>query len=345
MSTTVFISHIHDEAALAHCLRSQLERVFGTGEPRIDFFDSSQIDPGGLWIEPLNRALSNTKISIVLASEQSVQAPWVNFETGRAWNCKVVPVCHSGFSPIRLGGTPLSGFQALSTAHNGWFKQLVGFVEKEMRWKTSNHASMSDDVLLAAEDHIRNVEALLVRRRVQPAGGRTAFVFKRGDDVKCLEAMEGELARCKILRCFGIGLHIFRRDVVLELFGNRVRSGDLQARVAMADWDSAAVHHRLRLEYSGVAPNPEHIRNVMEDLQNRVADFEFRLFNEPPPYALMIFDDVVFTYCYGLRIPGDHCPAFYIQSDDNVLGFYEEQFDTLWRASAPVPRRAFKAVE
>jgi hypothetical protein len=344
MSPTVFISHAHEEATLAERLRTQLEGIFGKGEPRIEFFESNQIDPGGLWMDTLNRASLNTKVALVLVSEESVRAPWENFETGRLWNCKVIPVCHSGFSPVRLSGTPLSVCQALFTGHTGWFKRLVCYLEKEMGWNTSN-PFMTDDALLDAEENIRSVEALLIRRSVQPVGSRTAFVFKRGDDLKCLEAMEGELSRCKVLSFFGIELHFFRRDVVLDIFCDRVLRGDLRARVAMADRDSGSVQHRLRVEYSAVPPNPEHVRYRLEDLQNRVRDFEFRLFNEPPPYALMIFDDVVFTHCYGLRTPGDQFPTFCIQADKAVLGFYDEQFDMLWGTSAPVPRRAAKFID
>ncbi|HTU47349.1 MAG TPA: toll/interleukin-1 receptor domain-containing protein [Bryobacteraceae bacterium] len=344
MSTTVFISHLHEEAALAQCLREQLEKVFGAGEPCIEFFESSQIDPGGLWKDLLDHALADTKIAVVLASEQSVQAPWVNFETGRAWGRKLVPVCHSGFPTVRLGGTPLSVPQALSTSNAGWFKRLVGYVEKEVGWRTSKHQGMTDEILLGMERDIRSVEASLVRRNVQPLGSRSVFVFERGDDTKCLEAMEHKLSTCKYLRCFGIGLHLFRRDVVLDVFCDRVLRGDLQAKVAMADWDSAAVQQRLRAEYGGaIPPNPEHVRNRLEGLQNRIAEFEFRLFVNPPPYALLIFDDVVFTYPYGLRTPGDHCPVFYVPSDKDVLGFYDKQFKTLWDDSRPVARRAIKA--
>lgn len=130
----VFLSHVSEEGLLALVLkewiqtslykrmtsrkkkkgakknikkRARVFEVFVSG-------DIQNIGPGQKWLDVLAKALSRTRVLIVLASPNSVTRPWVNFEMGSAWEKKIpiVPICHSGQKLDNLP-SPLSSFQGL----------------------------------------------------------------------------------------------------------------------------------------------------------------------------------------------------------------------------------------
>jgi hypothetical protein len=118
--TTVFLSHIAEEAELGAILKVSLERDFLS---MVNIFVSSHSDslrPGAKWLQQVDIELTKAAVLIVLASPISVQRAWVNFEAGAGWskNVPVIPLCHSGMTP---GGLPLplgllQAFQASDAA-------------------------------------------------------------------------------------------------------------------------------------------------------------------------------------------------------------------------------------
>ena len=66
------------------------------------------------------------EVFLVLCSPFSINRPWINFETGRAWAKKVpiIPICHSGQTIGRLP-QPLAQLQALEIANAEFSKHLI----------------------------------------------------------------------------------------------------------------------------------------------------------------------------------------------------------------------------
>jgi hypothetical protein len=113
-SMKVFISHISEEAPLAHVLKEWME---GSFPGLIEVFVSSDIHdlPGGRkWLDEIDTALQDAQLFLVLCSPHSLPRPWINFETGCAWikRIPILPLCHSGQAKGNLP-PPISEFQAL----------------------------------------------------------------------------------------------------------------------------------------------------------------------------------------------------------------------------------------
>ena len=118
MKPVVFISHIHDEAAVAKWLKDSISKLLLGA---VDFFVSSDrtaIIGGDRWLNKIEDALRESPVVLVLCSERSVLRPWVNFEAGGAWVAgkRVVPICHAGMEPLRLP-EPLKSLQAYNLVH------------------------------------------------------------------------------------------------------------------------------------------------------------------------------------------------------------------------------------
>jgi hypothetical protein len=115
-NTTIFVSHVSEEAPLAKLLQENLSRDFlGI----IDVFVSSDLDSiaaGENWLESVDEALRNATALLVLCSRASIQRPWVNFEVGAAWikRVPIIPICHSGLGlrDLPIPFSVLQGVQA-----------------------------------------------------------------------------------------------------------------------------------------------------------------------------------------------------------------------------------------
>ena len=110
----VFLSHINPESKLAEILETAITRDF---IGLVNFFVSSDIfsiPVGEQWGRKLIDGLAKSELHIVLCSPESVERPWINFETGAAClrGVPIAPICHSGLSPTQLP-LPLSKFQAI----------------------------------------------------------------------------------------------------------------------------------------------------------------------------------------------------------------------------------------
>ena len=103
LKPVIFISHVHEEAALAIALRQELSRMYLGA---VDFFVSSDRESlrgGDDWLSKIKGALSNASIIIPVVSPRSIDRTWINFEAGAGWlHKRVVPLCHSGMRPAQL---------------------------------------------------------------------------------------------------------------------------------------------------------------------------------------------------------------------------------------------------
>jgi|SRR5690625_861957 len=123
---TIFISHITEEKETAIVLKSWLESIFLGNVNVFVSSEPSDIKAGERWLSKIEEALDNSKCLLVLCSLQSVNRPWINFETGAAWIRKipVIPICHTGINKYNLP-MPLSLFQALKVTESNFSRKLV----------------------------------------------------------------------------------------------------------------------------------------------------------------------------------------------------------------------------
>lgn len=100
----VFISHINEEARVAHKTKSLLREVFG---PDLSVFVSSDYESlrgGDKWFSSILENLKSVQVVLVLLSEDSQFRPWIPYEAGvgEGAGAKVIPVVHRDFSAREL---------------------------------------------------------------------------------------------------------------------------------------------------------------------------------------------------------------------------------------------------
>lgn len=99
---SVFISHIHEETAIANAVGNLISRMFP------DTFEvyiySQEVRPGEKWFEALVEALQSCDICLVIATPDSIENPWVNFECGGAWatGSLIIPCCANHMTVAHL---------------------------------------------------------------------------------------------------------------------------------------------------------------------------------------------------------------------------------------------------
>lgn len=121
-----FISHIHEDAAIAARLESVLREALLGG---VDFFNSSNrqsIRAGDPWRDLVIEKLRECVAVLVVATPESVGRPWINFESGGAWvhGRAVIPCCVAGMTPESLP-VPLSHLHALNIGAADDLRQLT----------------------------------------------------------------------------------------------------------------------------------------------------------------------------------------------------------------------------
>src|SRR5262245_40600687 len=131
MQTTVFVSHVSEEEAVATALKRALDADF-LGLVRLFISsDGESIAAGKEWLEALERTLDECALMISFCSPISIGRPWLAFEAGYAWslNKPIIPVCHGGLTPQDLP-MPLSLRQGLIlTEASGLARLYTGISE------------------------------------------------------------------------------------------------------------------------------------------------------------------------------------------------------------------------
>src|ERR1700737_3484751 len=91
----IFISHIHEDAAVATELQRWISDALLDG---VLFFNTAQqpsLQPGDPWRDIIIAKLRECTLLLTITSSQSVRRPWINFESGGAWlaGAAVIPCC------------------------------------------------------------------------------------------------------------------------------------------------------------------------------------------------------------------------------------------------------------
>lgn len=128
----IFVSHIHEEEAVAEALVRFIRNVLGASTQVFISSDSWQIYAGEIWLERIRTELESSKVVILLLSPESVKRPWVNFEAGGAWltNKVIIPVCFGGLDISSLP-KPYSNIQALNLEGDDYY--LIRSLQHHLR--------------------------------------------------------------------------------------------------------------------------------------------------------------------------------------------------------------------
>lgn len=110
----VFISHIHEDSAIAAALENFITTVLLNGVEIFNTSNRKSLKPGDAWGELIINNISSCAVALIIATPQSVTSPWVNFESGGAWISKrrVIPCCARGMRKSSLP-KPLGDLHAL----------------------------------------------------------------------------------------------------------------------------------------------------------------------------------------------------------------------------------------
>ncbi|MEB2535841.1 toll/interleukin-1 receptor domain-containing protein [Burkholderia anthinoferrum] len=187
----IFISHIHEEGALAKLFKDAIETEFGGF---VEVFVSSDhggiaqgagIKAGAHFVEAVEAALVNCVAAFYLISPKSVRRPWVNFELGAVW-CRgavqkaaggdrvmALPICHSGVVPSGLPA-PLNALNAITATRAldlefafMSLQRILGVSGSPLRTdfaKFAANAKRLEDLYTVGEVLARNLHATLMIR-------------------------------------------------------------------------------------------------------------------------------------------------------------------------------------
>lgn len=328
----IFISHIHEETALAVALQENLSRMYLDG---IDFFVSSDrrsLRGGDDWLLKIRESIEYASLVIILISHKSINRTWINFEAGASWlHKRVVPVCHSGLKPSQLP-QPLQSMFSFNLHNKSDLEDLCKLVgdTASLRLPEEDWQKLSESL-----SHITEAMGSHTSR---PYGSLPCWVFPNSEDQSTITSLSQSLVNSKKMDAFAIGLNFFWRASCIDKFQECVEKGTLKAHICMANFKSKAIIERIKEEPEhpiGVAGSDHIVRRLLR-LQRKVSDvsrFEIRLFSHYPTYAILLLDDHVYMYPYGYRQLGNLSPTFFWEGSDPAARFFHEQFESLWSNS------------
>lgn len=120
----IFLSHIHEEKALAVLVKQAIEEEFSGFVDVFVSSDGTSIPAGSNFLKRIEDGLVNCIGAIYLVSPVSVKRNWINFELGAVWirnaislraggsEIPALPICHSGITPSGLPA-PLNNLNAI----------------------------------------------------------------------------------------------------------------------------------------------------------------------------------------------------------------------------------------
>jgi hypothetical protein len=131
---TIFISHIHEEAAVARKLRDWFHAAF-PGLVRAFVSSDYEDNPlGSPWHRKINRAMSRSRLLVALLSPRSFGRMWIHLETGWAIGrgIDVLPLCHNGQGIDQLP-RPYSDFSGTEVGRSDFAECLLMALKQHLR--------------------------------------------------------------------------------------------------------------------------------------------------------------------------------------------------------------------
>lgn len=156
--TTVFISHITEEKAVAFKLKSLIQEAFSNAFPVFVSSDPTSLGGGKPWYHHILSNLPLAKVVLVLLSPESADRPWINFEAGfgQGHDSVVIPIVFRGLSFGSLD-YPLKGLQGYPLSD---LKQILNDLSTHMAVPVGNVD------LDAASKEIEDIQAELPAKKL-----------------------------------------------------------------------------------------------------------------------------------------------------------------------------------
>jgi hypothetical protein len=128
----IFVSHIHEDRAVARWLREQLRDDF-LGQISVYVSSEREGRADEDWLQTIDDALRDCRLLIALCSPVSVLRPWVNFELGAAWMLekRIVPACHAGLEVEDLRA-PLSSLHGIALTEAAGIETLYSTIALQL---------------------------------------------------------------------------------------------------------------------------------------------------------------------------------------------------------------------
>ncbi len=122
----IFISHITEEAEVAHCLKDAIRRAVGDDANVFVSSDLESIRSGENWYERIVEAVRTAGVVIVLLSPKSRSRAWINFEAGVGEGARrrIIPATIRGLKKGDIE-PPLSNKHARDLANAGEVAALI----------------------------------------------------------------------------------------------------------------------------------------------------------------------------------------------------------------------------
>jgi hypothetical protein len=132
----VFISHIHEEAALGQVLKEWVEDAFHAHNVKAFLSsDKGDLSAGRKWLDVIEAALQGAAVVVSLISPQSIIRPWINIELGAGWikGLRVIPLCHSG-KKFRDLPRPFQDFNGIDIEAHDAGERLIAGIADGLGW-------------------------------------------------------------------------------------------------------------------------------------------------------------------------------------------------------------------
>jgi hypothetical protein len=187
MPISVFISHGHEDKALADALRKLMDKVFGAGPTRrvrVDYSSDNSprrgIAPGAKWLDWILEVVRKADVCLVILTPDSVSKPWLTWEagavTGVALGTAPVssgPIPEATVVPLLFGigvddiPEPLRQRQATNAQDTGGILGVVHMLDD----RAGGEQPLADETLLPhASQFVREVQRVMqARLRAHPA--------------------------------------------------------------------------------------------------------------------------------------------------------------------------------
>lgn len=130
---TIFISHIHEEAAVAQVLRGWFHAAF---PGLVEAFVSSDYEDnplGGRWLQTIDRALNRSRLLVTVLSPRSYERMWIHLEAGWALGREIdiLPLCHSGMGIDQLP-RPYSDYSGTEVERDDFALRLLMALKRHL---------------------------------------------------------------------------------------------------------------------------------------------------------------------------------------------------------------------
>ena len=130
----VFLSHIHEEAALAQTVKAFIEDSFlGLADVFVSS-DPRSVSFGQQWLARITESLRDCSVEVILCSPVSIERSWINFEAGAGWirRIPVIPLCHSGLDRSALP-VPLNLLQSANASDSQHVRGMLGTIAEALQ--------------------------------------------------------------------------------------------------------------------------------------------------------------------------------------------------------------------